>query len=49
MQQGNQEGLRHFVVDSWWDKTQKKVQTFVLDDATKEHQKGYLGGDQTFS
>ena len=39
---GNKKGLSHFVkILSWWDRTQKKVQTFVLDiDASEGTSEG---------
>jgi hypothetical protein len=39
---GNKKGLSHFVkILSWWDKIQKKVQTFVLDvDASEGTSEG---------
>jgi hypothetical protein len=39
---GNKKGLSHFVkILSWWDKTEKKVQTFVLDiDASEGTSEG---------
>jgi hypothetical protein len=39
---GNKKGLSHFVkILLWWDKTEKKVQTFVLDiDASEGRSEG---------
>jgi hypothetical protein len=39
---GNKKGLSHFMkILSWWDKTEKKVQTFVLDiDASEGTSEG---------
>jgi hypothetical protein len=39
---GNKKGLRHFVkILSWWDKTEKQVQTFVLNiDASEGTSEG---------
>jgi hypothetical protein len=40
--EGNKKGLSHFVkISSWWDKIEKKVQTFVLDiDASERTLEG---------